>query len=97
MSEEKNLDEIILYHGSLAELNERLKAKGDSGRFNFADELWFLSEFPLSYSQREVITECKRQIVVRGYDGLVNMRTLVYPEPRVITYAIEGTPIVRVD
>jgi len=101
MPEEKNLDEIVLYHGSLAELNERLQNKGYEARFDFADELNFITQTYLVYESKKNWLQAKRELLEKGYDGIVNMRTVVFAAPADarynLEYAIEGTPIVRTD
>jgi len=56
----------------LAELNSR----GEAQQFKFADELTFRSPFYNSNSD-ELDRSIGKVIKERGYDGLVNMRTIV--------------------
>ncbi|MBS3080582.1 hypothetical protein J4221_03860 [Candidatus Pacearchaeota archaeon] len=100
MPEEKNLDEIILYRGSLRELHEQLDSRQHyPDRFRCAIELYYITKFYNSdttgKNPEHFLTKIKREIG-KTYDGLVDVRTIILTHDGIF-YAVEGTPIVRVD
>ena len=79
--------EIVLYHGSLEELNSRDPSK----QFKFARELEFFSQPKERYDGRwreYVANDLRKQ----GYNGLVNVRQSCFSS----YVMLEGTPIIRV-
>ena len=96
-SQRKALEEIVLYNGSLEELNSRDLNK----QYTFAKEPYFMSEF---YEDKPGTSRLFSNILAeKNYAGLVNMRTITSDiddsdkswKARFV--AIEGTPIVRKD
>ncbi len=93
-SSNRDLEDIIIYHGSLAELNSRNPDK----QYQFAEELFFISEAQPEYSDyltksyKEII---KEELVRKKYNGLVNARTMAIAGIRLDKYRIEGTPILK--
>ncbi|MEN9626730.1 MAG: hypothetical protein RL557_1058 [archaeon] len=90
----EQLTDIILYHGSLNELNERT-----NGQYTFAQDSSFVS-LPGKYQSVERMEhEIKRQLAKKDYHGLVNRRTTAVSEDgrAWVSGFIEGTPIVRVN
>ncbi len=90
----RNVEDIILYCGSLEELH-----KSDSVSFIYkhAEELHFMSkEYPhKNHDERENYQEIRAELAERGFDGLVNCRTLLMRRFETAFYflAVEGTPI----
>lgn len=91
---DKRIDDIVLYHGSLAELNSR-----DPGRqYRFAEDLEFVSR-ALRYRENlsEMYDLFREELREKGYDGLVNKTLLVTGDTLYLCkIVVEGTPIVRV-
>ncbi len=102
----KNIGKVVLYHGSLKELNSRDKRK----QYTFASDLSFISkgykdpykaepnsEFDMinNFKDAKAIGNVLKEIQKKGYDGLVNVRSLLYNDhTNIIRMAIEGTPII---
>ena len=89
--ETEYLDDIVLYHGSLTELNSRDPTK----QYTFAKGESLILDFSTKTSPDNVENLAKAVIKGRGCDGLVNKRISCFSakEDRCI---IEGTPIVKV-
>jgi hypothetical protein len=107
MGNEK-IEQIVLYHGSLDELNSR----NPDEQFIFAKDLTFTSKgydnnyvvIQEGYSARghpaldfsKMNQPHLKEIFRKGYGGLVNFRTILFRDhmhgPRC---AIEGTPIIK--
>ncbi|MBI2449277.1 hypothetical protein HYV49_03185 [Candidatus Pacearchaeota archaeon] len=88
---DKKIEDIVLYHGSLAELNSRDSEK----QYRFAEALFFISD------KVDRNKQLKEQLSTIGYDGLVNMKTSIVSIHFVLSgestyYRVEGTPILRV-
>ncbi len=79
---------IVLYHGSLEELNSRDPNK----QYRFAEELSYVSSKPKFIEDIDNVEE----ITSNGWDGLVNKRCFSFPSSSIIGY-LEGTPIIRVE
>jgi len=89
-NQETQREEIVLYHGSLEELNSRDQDK----RYKFANKHRFSYD---DWSWRRDGETLKQALAEKGYAGLVNMRTSI----RNILFVLpipffEGTPIIRV-
>jgi hypothetical protein len=88
-NQETQREEIVLYHGSLEELNSRGKDKqykfANKHRFSYDDWSWRRDE--------EIL---KQVLAEEGYDGLVNMRTSVRNVFFLPIPFFEGTPIIRI-
>jgi len=92
---EKLERKVVLYHGSLQELNSR----NPSEQYRFSDKsMGFISgEYFWNNSWFENISNELRE---NGYDGIVNRKTcfgrlgIIDTSP---VARVEGTPIVRVD
>ena len=87
---EKSLENIILYNGSLIELNSR----DPNIKYGFGDSLRLTIEIG-GGDIEEAFEKAKADIKSMGYDGLVNERTTANSYPNVSLYIIEGTPIVK--
>ncbi len=104
MSEEdkKKLEEIVLYHGSLDELNSRCRININKkyDKFFLVECPFFMELFEEEYKDRALF-KVKYELRKRGFDGLVNLRTSFSPyEDQDFSskyYLFEGTPIVRVN
>ena len=90
MTEEKNLDDVVLYHGSLAELNERSEQQHE-----FADSISYISNLHFTDDAMSWDKKIKKELIETGYDGLVNRRTISEFCRNGFSCAIEGTPIVK--
>jgi|SRR3989344_3288537 len=106
---QKNIDEVVLYHGSLAELNSR---RDKAQQFKFADKLTFKSHY--HHRLEELYRDLGKILRENGYDGLVNMQTIAGNFSPINTHIsshrggpgnftvhadtifVEGTPIIRV-
>lgn len=96
----RKVEDIVLYHGSLTELNSRNHQR----QYEFAPELTFRS-IPCSVGdvdiyrpkkERDVplpLEGIKRELLEKGYSGLVNMRTIMFNKYHY--FAVEGTPIIE--
>ena len=87
MENKKNLDEIVLYHGSLAELNSR----DPNMQYRFADELSFTSDYHDNYHS------IRKELLDKGYDGIVNRKTRGLYVFIFNLFKVEGTPIIKID
>ena len=90
MAEEKNLDDVVLYHGTLEELNRR---NPPERQYEFVPDVYSF----ITHSDPESF---KSKVLERGFDGLVNRKTSLsyigdayHSESR---YLLEGTPIMLV-
>ena len=98
----RRVEDIVLYHGPLAELNDR----DPSRQYAFADEdaIVLIDDEPAKGCKGivEVMTITKELLAEKGYSGLVNRRTSLTasgfsPSAGIEYYfMVEGTPIVRV-
>ncbi len=93
--EEKNLDEIVLYEGSLEELNSR----DPSRQYVFAEDRdHFRSEFYEKWNTKEADEGARRALCFYGYDGMVKVKkvedTLEMSWGQSSSVAIEGMPII---
>ncbi len=85
------MSKIILYHGSLEQLNSR----SPDEQYESAEELSFCSEY--TYSSREDdVGELEKEIQNKGFDGIVDLK---YKPERTVGHRaffnVEGTPIVK--
>jgi|WetSurMetagenome_2_1015567.scaffolds.fasta_scaffold130867_2 hypothetical protein len=92
MAEDKKLeDKIVMYHGSLDELNSR----NPDDQYEFAEKLsMVLAGYPLD--NEDWTKWMQMQIKGKGYDGIVNRRTIITIENLTEYARVEGTPIIRV-
>jgi hypothetical protein len=95
MGENYDLDEVVLYHGSLEELNSRDSDK----QYRFTKNNSYISS---NYVDETLIRDISNEILKLGFSGIVNARTISKTDIRenlisYTTYRMEGTPIVRVD
>lgn len=99
MGSKPRVEEIVLYHGSLEELNGIRQSQGEE-RYIFAAELLtpsydHLSFLSIPYEPHTNLEKLKNELLSSGYDGLVNRRTIVDNiSPVNIFLRTEGTPIV---
>jgi len=69
--EEKNLDDIVLYHGSLEELQRETGSQ--TFRYELHKDLFWVSDLFIYDSRDSSSREAAKKIVQEaGYDGLVN-------------------------
>ena len=90
------IEEVIIYHGSLQELNSRDQNK----QYEFVKEESFISGVYDKMDEGIIYRhKIAREISTKGYDGLVNSRTIIFSEEETcdlrFLYIIEGTPIKR--
>ena len=94
MTEEK-LEKIVIYHGSLAELNSRDE---NHKKYRFTEQEFFISERYEEIDEEDITYDKRiaKEILNKEYDGLVNARTIVIAQESAMDlYKIEGTPIKR--
>jgi len=88
---------LILYHGSLQELNSR----NPNEQYKFGEHPFFNSEFYPYTNFSLWASQIAEKLHSKGYDGLVNRRTIfrdvfsleALPQ---LHAAVEGTPVMRV-
>lgn len=97
----RNVEDVVLYHGSLDELN---RAPDTDRQYALTDRLeWQHHDFADKSVEIPVfLDEVRNALLEAGYDGLVNRRLShskwTYPgggASNAISLLIEGTPIVR--
>lgn len=100
-STQRNVEDIVLYHGSLDELN---RAPDTDRQYSLTDRLeWQHHDYVDKSAHIDVfLFEVRRLLLTAGYDGLVNRR-LSHSKwthgsggaSNETSLLIEGTPIVR--
>lgn len=97
MTGERKVENVVLYHGSLAELNSR----DPNRQYTFADRLSF-RHGPDNFLYHNIFFEgLIEKLREKGYAGIVNRKTSHSVENSrngggVASLMVEGTPIVRV-
>lgn len=88
--DDEDINDIVLYHGSLAELNSRYHRQE---QYELGREVYYISsDFDEENFERKAKTEIKNL----GYLGIVNCRTLFCGSRDFSDfYRVEGTPIVK--
>lgn len=93
----ENFEDIVLYHGSLEELNSRNPEK----QYRIAEEDFFITDFEeLGFIHQDPYQSIKKQIQKKDYIGLVNARSIIRIESNfggahMRFFGMEGTPIIR--
>jgi len=95
---ETEFEDVVLYHGSLNELNS--KKRRSFIRYGFVEEDFFITDFQkLGFFEKKPFEEIKKQVYDAGYDGLVNARSIIgigdIEGPHMRHFGMEGTPIVK--
>lgn len=101
----RSLDDIVLYHGSLEELNSRDPDK----QYRFAPLTEFISSEYRANTYingggfiEDLLSEAREQIIKeifnKDFDGLVNAKTILYGKytDSSTMMRIEGTPVIKV-
>ena len=93
MTNDQEVEEIVLYHGSLDELNSR----NPDRQYRLADQESFVHECSNHTNYRDSCEVTRSLLRKEGHDGIVNRRTShSIRSDHFVKYLIEGTPIVRV-
>lgn len=96
MTKEKKdmLTDIVLFHGSLDELNNFIGENTDR-QFSYHMDLFCAEKISCDAGLEVPINALKEKIKKRNYHGLVNVRTSFFRESSGVTnhYLFEGTPI----
>ena len=66
----EKIEKIILYHGSISELNEEMHRRFESANAGIFFSKWYGPYVEL------YVSELKKELHEKGFEGLVNMKTL---------------------
>lgn len=101
-NQKTSLDNIILFRGTLDELNDALKAIGKKKQYDYAGLSYELyeSDWSSSNNRKSVLkmdTRFKSKIHESGYDGVVRYNDQYFSPPTKIDVKYSGIPIKKIE